>query len=167
VCQDTADTPVHMLRRSRELQGHWRVSTPIESVSRLMLGGSHSCMQTCWSTCEIVCSVCDGVNVADFNVLCHAVFNICRCVDTPCKACKRCLTDFSTFVRDPAVATLVKSELEAAFRDYCVNSAGREPAVCDMARLGIASSFRGNAGKRAGAICTLLSECNSTIVSGC
>jgi hypothetical protein len=98
---------------------------------------------------------------------CAVLCSLCSCADTPCKACKRCLTDFSTFIRDPAVATLAKSELEVAFQDYCVNSAGREPAVCEMARLGVASSFRGNTGRRAGAICMLLSECNSTTVSGC
>lgn len=99
---------------------------------------------------------------------CSAVLhNVCRCVDTPCKACKRCLTDFSGFVTDSALAALTNTQLEAAFYDYCVSSARREPAVCDTARLGIASSFRSNGARRAGTICTLLSECNSTLVAGC
>lgn len=90
-----------------------------------------------------------------------------RCVDTPCKACKRCLTDFNPFTTAPSVAALTAAQLPDAFRDFCINSAGRDPAVCEMARSGVASSFRGLAGRRAGAICSLLSECDSTLVSGC
>jgi hypothetical protein len=98
-------------------------------------------------------------------LLCCVVLS--RCVDTPCKSCKRCLSDFSPLVTDPAYTCLSSSAMPDVFRDFCVTTAGRQATACDMAKLGIASSFRGNAARRAGAICTVLSECNSTQLAGC
>jgi hypothetical protein len=112
-----------------------------------------------WLSCTPVYAVlsCPAV--------CCAVLS--RCVDTPCKSCKRCLSDFGPFVTDPAYTGLSSTALPDAFRDFCVTRAGRQVAACDMAKLVIASSFRGNAARRAGAICTVLSECNSTQLAGC
>lgn len=90
-----------------------------------------------------------------------------RCVETPCKSCKRCLQDFSSFVNDPTRMALTSADaLGDAFKAACL-STGRQEVVCNTARLGVAASFRGQAAKRAGAICTLLSECNRTSVTGC
>lgn len=87
------------------------------------------------------------------------------CVDTPCKSAKRCLKDFAPFVSQAASLTSTDA-LADAFAAFCVSS-GRQQAVCDSARLGISGSFKGNAGKRAGAICSLLSECDQKAVANC
>lgn len=89
------------------------------------------------------------------------------CVDTPCKSCKRCLQDFSPFVKNTQTMALTdKDQLAAAFSTFC-SSTKRSAGVCESARLALSSSFRGNAARRAGAICVLLSECNTTTVRDC
>lgn len=121
----------------------------------------------------LVCSLlgyclCLCLSLHDSNARLAAGPAMCRCVDTPCKACKRCLRDFSPFVTSAANMALTdKDQLAAAFSTFCTGTAGRDPSVCQTAQLGVAGSFRGNAARRAGAICSLLLECNAATVAAC
>jgi hypothetical protein len=81
----------------------------------------------------------------------------CRAVGTcqlrPCPACEQCLTDFAGVTA-------------ATFAATC-DSTNRPSIACATAASGIANSFNGNAGSRAGAVCQLLGECSPARMSGC
>jgi hypothetical protein len=88
---------------------------------------------------------------------CYKGDDTCRAVGTcqlrPCPACEKCLTDF-------AGVTAVN------FAAMCI-SQNRSAVACANAASGIASSFNGNAGSRAGAVCQMLGECSPAGISGC
>lgn len=164
MCQDTADALVHLLRWPGELQNYRRVG----HTTRNAAGQCSHGPALLGSAIVGIAGVSGLASTAHTHCHCSEVLCVAatRCVDTPQKACKRCLTDFGPFVTAPSTAALTATQLPDAFREFCISSARREPGVCEAAKLGVASSFRGLAGRRAGAICALLSECNSTLVAG-
>lgn len=86
--------------------------------------------------------------------------NIGGCADTPCKSCRVCLQSFQSFVTTPSyAATASPDEIAAAFSTACAATNKYSASACESARVGIASSFRGNAGRRAGSICRLMGDC--------
>lgn len=79
------------------------------------------------------------------------------CVLPPKAACEACLIDFAPWV---ALST------QPDFLAWCTGTANRSATACGRAAQGVASSFRFNAGRRAGAICLLLGECRPVNLTG-
>ncbi|KAF6254423.1 hypothetical protein COO60DRAFT_1665172 [Scenedesmus sp. NREL 46B-D3] len=103
------------------------------------------------------CSVASGIETCR---------NIGGCADTPCKSCRLCLQHFQSFVNAPPfTATTGPDEVAAAFSKACAATNKYSAPACESARVGIANSFRGNAGRRAGSICRLLGDCNPARLS--
>jgi hypothetical protein len=98
------------------------------------------------------CSVASGLETCR---------NIGGCADTTCKSCRMCLQSFQSFVNAPPyAATASPDEIAAAFATACAATNRYSASACGSARVGIANSFRGNAGRRAGSICRLMGDCN-------
>lgn len=87
------------------------------------------------------------------------------CMLTPKKACERCLDSFGPFVAAGQSAAMVSG---ASFVDFCKNASSPKasPAACDRVAQGIDSSFKGNLGRRAGAMCLLAGECKPVNLTG-
>jgi hypothetical protein len=79
-------------------------------------------------------------------------------------ACTTCLDDFHGWATDSATQGATVEEVVSGFKGHCEGK--RASTVCAAATNAIAASFLGNQGRRAGAICQLLGECNSTLVAG-
>jgi len=79
------------------------------------------------------------------------------CVLPPKAACEACLNDFAPWV---SLST------QPDFFVWCNNTANRSATACGRAAQGVASSFRNNTGRRAGAICLLLGECRPVNLTG-
>lgn len=74
----------------------------------------------------------------------------------PCKTCKACLAQMFDFAQPLLGETDAKS-ISTQFNTLCRQS--RETAICQNITGRIEQSTNGNLGKRAGLLCTLLSEC--------
>lgn len=85
------------------------------------------------------------------------------CEKHPCPNCRDCLQDFSGFVNSVTGNT---SEVADAFYTECI-ARQRNTLACQAARVAIINSYRGNAGRRAGGICRLLGECDTTAMKAC
>jgi hypothetical protein len=96
------------------------------------------------------------------------------CTLKPKVACEYCLRDFAGWAVTANTApytddSLVTPDLLAAeFYQNCtaVVTLARDVASCRAAAQGIATSYRGNKGRRAGAICLMLQECNPMALAG-
>lgn len=90
-----------------------------------------------------------------------------RCTLKPAVACKQCLDAFDTWVGTPSTQdpNVAPEWLAGAFATYCTGTAGFLSASCASAAQSIAASFGGNAGRRAGPICMLLGQCNTTALA--
>lgn len=123
------------------------------------------------SDCNNAALMCDTTLTAPFCT-CYKGVDECRnvgkCVKKPCIACGDCLSAFQDFVANEATTSLdtaagVATRFAAACRDLYNTSLD----ACENARQAIASSYKGNAGRRAGSICKLLGECVPSAMRGC
>lgn len=100
--------------------------------------------------------MCDKTLTTDF-CSCYKGQDSCRaigtCVLKPRPSCERCLAEFGSIL-DPLASA---AEVATQFGASCVLS--RSSDSCNSAKQAIASSYKGNAGRRAGSICSLLGEC--------
>ena len=96
------------------------------------------------------------------------------CQPTPCRVCSDCIADLQ-----PHVTSMVQlpagednnAAVAAAFQSVC-SSRGNPGLMCAASAAFIAGSNKGNLGRRAGALCSMLGECfllgaRSESVPGC
>lgn len=103
-----------------------------------------------------------------------------RCLNTPCRKCQLCLADMAAHVK--MVTTATDPVLVASYNDpvvvadlllkACLTKVGpgfnRTLTSCQLAVNATIDSFQGNAGKRAGLICSNMGECNAgQLTSAC
>jgi hypothetical protein len=80
---------------------------------------------------------------------------LCRC-----ETCQRCLDNFTATASMDGTTEV----LATTFRTACVDK-GRPSANCDRAEKAIRASFNGNLGRRVGAICRVLGECDAGLAT--
>lgn len=79
------------------------------------------------------------------------------CQPTPCKVCRDCISSMQSYV---ASTTWDNSSLvAAAFQTACSGRSDTSNAQCMSVSSYIQSSNKGNLGRRAGALCSMLGEC--------
>lgn len=83
------------------------------------------------------------------------------CADTACKSCRVCIQAFQSFADQHSGSSASPDVIASDFAAICgAAPLDKYKQMCESAKIGIANSFKGNAGKRAGSICHLLGECN-------
>lgn len=80
------------------------------------------------------------------------------CVLKPEVACGKCLDDFNAWATAAGTQSASVDSLVSGFSAKCAEL-NRTKAACDAATNAVQASFKGNQGRRAGAICRLLGEC--------
>lgn len=79
------------------------------------------------------------------------------CEKTPCKVCSDCVAALQGYVSSTADSNS-SAEIGTAFQATCTDK-GNAPLMCAASAMFIQSSNRGNLGRRAGALCSMLGEC--------
>lgn len=83
-----------------------------------------------------------------------------------CETCQRCISTFSNYTATEVTPTATATELATRFRAFCISPAvGRPSAACDRVEKAIGSSYKGNMGRRLGAICRVLGECDAGLAT--
>lgn len=83
------------------------------------------------------------------------------CEKTPCKVCNDCVGAWQTYVAN-AILINTSEALSASFIEQCrsmIPTSGITEAACVSTRDFLLASKTGNPGRRAGAICSMLGEC--------
>lgn len=82
------------------------------------------------------------------------------CQPTPCKVCSDCVAELQSYV---AATTDNRTAVASTFVEVCISN--NSATACASTAASIASSNKGNLGRRAGALCSMLGEC--FVVLGC
>ena len=77
------------------------------------------------------------------------------CDKTPCRICSDCISGLQDYVNSTLDAN--STTVAATFQATCVNQ-GNAPPICAASAAYIQSSNKGNLGRRAGALCSMLGE---------
>jgi hypothetical protein len=83
----------------------------------------------------------------------------CSCRPSPCRRCRTCSWKTAAWIRNSTWDLAVPDQIALTFGTFCRGS-GRPSNLCSSIQAEIQSSASGNLGKRAGALCRVLGDCN-------
>lgn len=114
-----------------------------------------------------VCRCLDGGDSCDNAGSC-AVRKVVQPVAvplTPCQECQQCITAVQPFVATAvASASDTADSLAGRFEALCLsNYTSKDVVNCKNAKNAVSYSYRGNAARRAGVLCTKLGKCSANL----
>jgi hypothetical protein len=139
----------------------------ISSTANLPAG---TCRKT--SDCGAATHMCSmGPSVTQRLCTCSNGRDSCevvgQCVETPCKRCSDCVSHLQAYVSSQSVDA-TPTAIGDAFYSACTSYPLNRPApMCLKVRTFILFSKRGNLGRRAGALCSMLDACGAGVGPEC
>ena len=81
------------------------------------------------------------------------------CLRTPCSKCRTCLATTTNWITSTTATLTDPARVALAVGDYCTKG-NRSPTACAAVQQLVADSWAGAVGRRAGALCVALGDCD-------